>query len=98
MKSNTSKIILAAGAGIAVGVLAGILFAPAKGSETRTALKGKAEEIKDQINNKVHSIDPEGILASLKARVEDGLETGKDEIKDKLLAELQALENAIENA
>jgi len=33
--NNTTKIVVAVAAGIAVGAIAGILFAPDKGSETR---------------------------------------------------------------
>ncbi|MFD1551126.1 YtxH domain-containing protein [Putridiphycobacter roseus] len=98
MESNTSKVILAAGAGVAMGVIAGILFAPAKGTETRDLLKGKAEEVKDQIKNKVNSFEPADILASLKKRVAEGLVEGKDEVKAALLAEIKALQAEIEKS
>ena len=33
--NNTSKVVVALAAGVAVGAVLGILFAPAKGEETR---------------------------------------------------------------
>lgn len=53
MKKN-SKILIALGAGIAIGGLLGILFAPRKGSESRKKIANKgndlAEKVKDTIN------------------------------------------------
>lgn len=46
--NNTGKVVVAAAAGLAVGALAGILFAPASGKETRAKIAGKAAELKDK--------------------------------------------------
>jgi len=46
MSSSDSKFLLGFLAGAAIGALAGILFAPDKGSETRKVLNEKAK--KDQ--------------------------------------------------
>jgi gas vesicle protein len=52
--NNNGKILVALAAGIAVGAVAGILFAPDKGSETRRKIneKGKkfAEEFKEKFS------------------------------------------------
>jgi len=39
-------------AGVAAGAALGILFAPAKGSETRKGLTGKGEDLKESIKEK----------------------------------------------
>lgn len=46
---SSSKVLLGFVAGAAVGALAGILFAPDKGSATRTKIAGKAGDIGDSI-------------------------------------------------
>jgi gas vesicle protein len=49
---STGKVVAALLAGIAAGAALGILFAPAKGSETRKGLTGKGEELKESIKEK----------------------------------------------
>lgn len=48
---NSSKVLLGFVAGAAVGALAGILFAPDKGSATRKRIAGKAGDITDSIKS-----------------------------------------------
>ena len=50
MKSG--KVILGVLAGVAVGALVGILFAPDKGSVTRNKISGKAEALADEMKEK----------------------------------------------
>lgn len=45
MKKENVKVCVALGSGLAVGAAAGILFAPKKGSETRSDLKKKIDEL-----------------------------------------------------
>ena len=47
MAKSSSKIVLAGLAGLAVGLAAGVLVAPKKGSRTRKRLKKKFREMKD---------------------------------------------------
>jgi gas vesicle protein len=47
MAKSSSKIVLAGLAGLAVGIAAGVLIAPKKGSKTRKRLKKKFREMKD---------------------------------------------------
>ena len=47
MAKTSSKIVLAGLAGLAVGIAAGVLIAPKKGSKTRKRLKKKFREMKD---------------------------------------------------
>jgi gas vesicle protein len=49
---SSGKVVVALLAGIAAGAALGILFAPAKGSETRKGLTGKGEELKESIKEK----------------------------------------------
>jgi len=52
MKNSTNNNAMVAGAllaGVAIGGILGILFAPAKGSETRKKFTRKSNEIKDDI-------------------------------------------------
>jgi gas vesicle protein len=66
--NTTTKIVIAAASGAVAGAIVGILFAPAKGSETRTkineegqkmadALKGKFREARDKFNEATHSAE-----------------------------------------
>lgn len=50
--SISGKIIIAAVTGIAVGTILGILFAPDKGSETRSKLVKKAKWLKSGLKHK----------------------------------------------
>jgi gas vesicle protein len=49
MEKSTKNMLIAAGAGLAVGAIAGVLFAPAKGTETRAAIGDKYSVLKDKI-------------------------------------------------
>lgn len=49
---SSGKVVLALLAGAVAGAAIGILFAPAKGSETRKELTGKGEELKESIKEK----------------------------------------------
>lgn len=94
--SNAKNLTIAAASGAAVGALAGILLAPAKGSESRQyvidkfkSLRGKASDMAEDLSGKMSSI-------------KDSLEAKKNEIKSdvraKLLSEIEALEARIAKA
>ena len=55
--------------GFTAGLLVGILFAPAKGSETRESLSRKGNELKDKFNDLVDSITSK--FASMKEDAEN---------------------------
>ena len=63
MSKGKGKFII----GAALGALAGLLFAPAKGSETRKMLKGKI----DELVSKVNEIDLEEVKASFDEKIEE---------------------------
>jgi gas vesicle protein len=50
---NTSKILIALGAGLAIGGVLGILFAPDKGSETRHRIAEGSKKLVDDFNRKI---------------------------------------------
>jgi gas vesicle protein len=63
---NSSKVLLGVLGGVAVGAIAGILFAPAKGTKTRKRIlntgkgymdniKGKFDDLSEEITNKYES-------------------------------------------
>ena len=70
MNSN-GKIILALFAGVFAGAALGVLFAPAKGEETRKQLSGSAKRTADALKEKVKS--GLGTLAALKADNSGGM-------------------------
>ena len=53
--NNTSKILIALGAGIAIGGVLGILFAPDKGSVTRHKIAEGGKKFADNFNKKIKS-------------------------------------------
>ena len=69
------KVLLALGCGIAAGVIAGILFAPDKGSNTRRKISETAEEYANRIKTMKDSVTGKVKVAhnghSRKTTVED---------------------------
>ncbi|HEV8273144.1 MAG TPA: YtxH domain-containing protein [Chitinophagaceae bacterium] len=53
--NNTSKILIALGAGVAIGGVLGILFAPDKGSVTRQKIAAGGKKFADNFNKKIKS-------------------------------------------
>jgi gas vesicle protein len=53
---SSGKLVLGLLAGVAVGALAGILFAPAKGSRTRKRILKKGEDYADVLKEKFNDL------------------------------------------
>lgn len=49
---NTGKVVVGILAGVAVGALLGVLFAPDKGSETRKKISRKSKDFVDDVKQK----------------------------------------------
>jgi gas vesicle protein len=71
--NTTSKVLIAALGGVALGAVLGILFAPDKGSETRSkmadAAKKFGEEAKETIKEKMKMAS--GFKTNMKEKAED---------------------------
>lgn len=50
---NSGKVVLGLLAGVAVGAILGILFAPEKGSVTRSKISKKGHDMGDDLNDKI---------------------------------------------
>jgi gas vesicle protein len=53
---NSSKVLLGVLGGLAAGAIAGILFAPAKGSKTRRRIMKKGKNYSDDLKNKFEEL------------------------------------------
>jgi gas vesicle protein len=100
MENQTKNIIAATGVGLAVGAALGILFAPAKGTKTRSKIKGQVKDLSNKVSDLKNSfasgeLNPMEMLAGLKEHVESGLKDGKEEVKSELLDQIQKLEKAL---
>ena len=80
---NSSKILLALTAGVAVGGILGLLFAPDKGSATREKIKGKAVDLADSVKERM--AQGKDKLADLKSDLEDQLDRVNQKIKEKFV-------------
>ena len=77
MKNN--NVLLGIRGGVAVGAALGILFAPAKGSETRKKIADKGNDLKDNFKDS---------LSKLTDKISKSVEGFKDEAQD-LIAEAE---------
>ncbi len=50
---NTSKVLIALGAGVAIGGILGVLFAPDKGSVTRHKIAEAPQKLADKFKSKI---------------------------------------------
>lgn len=75
MKGN-GKVILALFAGVFAGAALGVLFAPAKGEETRRQLSGSAKRTADALKEKVKN--GLGSLAAIRADSAGGMSSPQE--------------------
>jgi gas vesicle protein len=68
---NTTRILVGVGAGLATGILLGVLFAPNKGTETRKKIKDAGNKLSDNVKQTIQ-------------RGKDGLYSFKEGIKERL--------------
>jgi gas vesicle protein len=79
---SSSKILVGFLAGAAVGALAGILFAPDKGSNTRKKIANKTGDITDSVKNSFSNFI-DGVKETYSGAKDDVEELG-DKAKSKL--------------
>jgi len=53
---NASKVLMGVLGGVAIGAVAGILFAPAKGTKTRKRIMKKGDNLKKDMKNKFEDV------------------------------------------
>jgi gas vesicle protein len=70
---NTNKVILGVLSGVAVGAIAGILFAPAKGTKTRKRIMKKGNAFKKDLKNKF-----ENVYNTVSTKYEDVVDQAKE--------------------
>ncbi|MBK7442391.1 MAG: YtxH domain-containing protein [Bacteroidetes bacterium] len=80
MKNN--KLILGLLSGVAIGVVAGLLFAPHKGSRTRKRMLRSGANAADQMKNKAQDM-----LETVEGKYIDTIQTAEQKIK-KLIASI----------
>lgn len=89
---SNSKILVGFLAGAAIGALAGILFAPDKGSNTRKKIATKTGDITDTVKNSFSDFI-DGIKDAYSGAKHDAEELG-----DKAKAKMNNLKNEAKNA
>jgi gas vesicle protein len=88
----SSKILVGFLAGAAVGALAGILFAPDKGSNTRRKIATKTGDLTESVKNSFSDFI-DGVKETYAGAKED-----TEEFSDKAKAKLSAAKNEMKNA
>lgn len=96
---STGKVVLGLLAGLAAGALAGILFAPAKGSKTRKRILRKGEDyvdaVKDQMDDLLESVTDK--FEKTKESVSSYAEKVKGEVNDYADKKLSKLHESEKN-
>jgi gas vesicle protein len=88
---SSSKILVGFLAGAAVGALAGILFAPDKGSNTRKKIASKTGDITDSVKNSFSDFI-DGVKETY-----SGAKEGAEELGEKAKAKLAMVKNDVKN-
>lgn len=76
---STKKVVFGVLAGIAVGALLGVLFAPDKGSETRKKVAKKGSDTIDDLKNKFDEL-----IKDLVAKCENAEDEIKKDMKNQI--------------
>ncbi|WP_264521861.1 YtxH domain-containing protein [Flavobacterium sp. N1994] len=74
---KTSTVVLGVLGGVAVGALAGVLFAPAKGTKTRKRIMKKGSDYTKDLKNKF-----EDLYGNIATQYENVMEDAKEFVSD----------------
>ncbi len=74
--TNTNKVLAALAAGVAIGSVLGILFAPDKGEHTRKKIADNGKKLSDSFREKVN--EGKQKLAGLRNNIHDKAEALKE--------------------
>ncbi|ULQ50612.1 YtxH domain-containing protein [Flavihumibacter fluvii] len=80
MSNNTNKILTALAAGIAIGGILGILFAPDKGENTRKKIADNSKKLSDSILDTVK--EGKNKISGLKHNLRDRAESLKESVEE----------------
>lgn len=80
--SDNGKILGALVLGAAAGAVLGLLFAPSKGSDLRTKIKDNAEDLIDELTEKIK--EGKDTLSGMKDKVKSKMEDVKDKAEDEI--------------
>lgn len=83
--SDNGKVLSALLLGAAAGAVMGLLFAPEKGSNMRKKIQGEAEDLMDELSEKVK--EAKETLAGLKGKAKSAAE----ELKDKAMSKAEQM-------
>ncbi len=95
MSNNTGNTIIALLVGATIGAGIGILFAPDKGSKTREKIKDGFDDVKNNLNDKLHEVSEKlkgkGILSK------DDIDRNYDNIVANLTDKTEDVVSYLEN-
>jgi gas vesicle protein len=89
---RTGKVLLGTLAGLAIGAIAGILFAPEKGSTTRKQIMDKGDDYVDELKSKVDEFS-DSLTEKFKSTKEDA-----ERLVDKGKAKFDDAKKEVKNA
>ncbi len=89
---STGKVVLGTVAGLAIGGILGILFAPEKGSVTRQQIRDKGNDCVSDLKSKINEL-----ADSVKEKI-DTLKTETQQLADNGKATLDEVKNDINDA
>ncbi|MCD0490127.1 YtxH domain-containing protein [Pedobacter sp. MC2016-14] len=105
--SDSSKAVVALLAGLAVGAVLGVLFAPKSGEETRSLITDKATDLKDSLKDKYQNTKDQVLaktdelvdqVKSKASDLKDGFNNYKEEAINAVKGASDDANDAVQNA